>query len=167
MARACLRGGRGLNRVRDWGTLRVFRGPALGGVFAHDEVRLLVNRRLLRLEPHRGTERIELTHDLLTRVIREHRDQEARTPAGVQADEAAGHQGCGRNGLVLLPVILFSLYRKAEHSAAEAGEQKARAETALVDADLEKALDAVHNNVSWRALTHLARSALFKRLYRE
>ena len=40
------------------------------------ELRLLVDRRVLRIEPQRGTERVELTHDLLTRVVREHRDRE-------------------------------------------------------------------------------------------
>ncbi len=38
------------------------------------ELRLLVDRRVLRIESQRGTERVELTHDLLTWVVREHRD---------------------------------------------------------------------------------------------
>lgn len=38
------------------------------------QLRLLVDRRVLRIEAQRGTERVELTHDLLTRVVREHRD---------------------------------------------------------------------------------------------
>lgn len=38
------------------------------------ELRLLGDRRVLRIEAQRGTERVELTHDLLTRVVREHRD---------------------------------------------------------------------------------------------
>jgi formylglycine-generating enzyme required for sulfatase activity len=38
------------------------------------ELRLLVDRRVLRIETQRGAERVELTHDLLTRVVREHRD---------------------------------------------------------------------------------------------
>ena len=43
---------------------------------ADRELRLLVDRRVLRIEPLRGTERVELTHDLLTRVVREHRDRQ-------------------------------------------------------------------------------------------
>jgi WD40 repeat protein len=39
------------------------------------ELASLVDRRLLRIEPARGTERVELTHDLLTRVVREDRDR--------------------------------------------------------------------------------------------
>lgn len=35
----------------------------------------LINRRLLRVEERYGTQRIELTHDLLTRVVRDHRDR--------------------------------------------------------------------------------------------
>jgi WD40 repeat protein len=40
------------------------------------ELALLVDRRLLRIEPARGTERVELTHDLLTRVVREARNRQ-------------------------------------------------------------------------------------------
>jgi WD40 repeat protein len=40
-----------------------------------DQINLLVDRRLLRIEPYRGLERIELTHDLLTPVVRERRDR--------------------------------------------------------------------------------------------
>jgi pSer/pThr/pTyr-binding forkhead associated (FHA) protein/tetratricopeptide (TPR) repeat protein len=41
-----------------------------------EELRMLENRRLVRIEPNRGTDRVELIHDLLTRVVREHRDQQ-------------------------------------------------------------------------------------------
>lgn len=41
-----------------------------------DELNELVGRRLLRIEPHRGTERVELTHDLLTPVVREQRERQ-------------------------------------------------------------------------------------------
>ena len=43
----------------------------------------LIDRRLLRVEERYGAQRIELTHDLLTRVVREHRDRLRRE------DEAA------------------------------------------------------------------------------
>jgi len=46
----------------------------------------LIDRRLLRVEERYGAQRIELTHDLLTRVVRAHRDQLRR------ADEAAAAQ---------------------------------------------------------------------------
>src|SRR4030095_5370725 len=35
----------------------------------------LIHMRLLRLEERYGAQRIELTHDVLTRAIRDHRDQ--------------------------------------------------------------------------------------------
>jgi hypothetical protein len=63
-------------------TERGFRKPcdiddarAVHGV-TEQELRKLVDRRLLRIEPHRQTHRVELTHDLLTRVVRESRDQQ-------------------------------------------------------------------------------------------
>lgn len=40
------------------------------------DLSLLVNRRLLHLDPARGTLKVELTHDLLTRVVREERDRQ-------------------------------------------------------------------------------------------
>jgi WD40 repeat protein len=74
------------NRVQDFIgkeliTARGFRKPCdvddartLHGVTG-DQLRLLVDRRILRIEPYRGTERVELTHDLLTGVVREERDR--------------------------------------------------------------------------------------------
>ncbi len=53
------------------------REDALGqGFVTEDELEGLVKRRLLRVEPHLGAERIELIHDLLTAVVRDFRDQE-------------------------------------------------------------------------------------------
>ena len=40
------------------------------------ELAELMGKRLLRLEEHYGAERIELTHDVLTDVVREHRDRQ-------------------------------------------------------------------------------------------
>ena len=42
---------------------------------AEDELAQLISLRLLRLEDRYGAQRIELTHDVLTRVVREHRDR--------------------------------------------------------------------------------------------
>jgi WD40 repeat protein len=38
-------------------------------------LQVLENRRLIRIEPHRGTMRVELSHELLTTVVRKKRDQ--------------------------------------------------------------------------------------------
>jgi WD40 repeat protein len=43
------------------------------GLVTEDQIRLLVNRRILRLEERYGTRRVELTHDLLTHSVRENR----------------------------------------------------------------------------------------------
>ena len=40
-----------------------------------EEITTLVNARLLRIEPVRGSQRVELTHDLLTRVVLEAREE--------------------------------------------------------------------------------------------
>ena len=40
-----------------------------------DELARLIRSRLLRLEEYHGAQRIELTHDVLTGVVREHRDR--------------------------------------------------------------------------------------------
>jgi WD40 repeat protein len=40
-----------------------------------EELAQLISSRLVRLEDRYGAQRIELTHDVLTRVVREHRDQ--------------------------------------------------------------------------------------------
>ena len=40
-----------------------------------DELARLIGSRLLRLEEYHGAQRIELTHDVLTGVVREHRDR--------------------------------------------------------------------------------------------
>jgi hypothetical protein len=65
-------------------TQRGFRKPcdvddarSVYGVTA-EQLRLLENRRLLRIEPQHGTDRVELIHDLLTGVVRERRDQQVK-----------------------------------------------------------------------------------------
>jgi len=45
------------------------------GLVTEDQIRLLVNRRILRLDDRYGTRRVELTHDLLTHSVRENRAQ--------------------------------------------------------------------------------------------
>jgi WD40 repeat protein len=78
------------------------------------ELRMLVDRRVLRIEPMRGTERVELTHDLLTRVVREHRDREReRVKVRRQRRRMAVF---GAVGVVLLALVVTfgSEWKKAE-----------------------------------------------------
>ncbi|RZT18358.1 WD40 repeat protein [Mycobacterium sp. BK558] len=51
------------------------REDAVPARLTDDELAQLVSARLLRLEDYHGAQRIELTHDVLTGVVREHRDQ--------------------------------------------------------------------------------------------
>jgi hypothetical protein len=60
----------------------------------------LIDRRLLRLEERYGVLRIELTHDLLTRVVREHRDRLRREAAEARrVSEAAAMAAAQRAAL--------------------------------------------------------------------
>jgi hypothetical protein len=56
-----------------------------------DELDRLIRMRLLRLEERYGAQRIELTHDVLTRAVRDHRDQrrgiEEREAVAARAEE--------------------------------------------------------------------------------
>jgi WD40 repeat protein len=51
------------------------RQDAVPAHLTEDELAQLISARLLRLEDRYGAQRIELTHDVLTRVVREHRDR--------------------------------------------------------------------------------------------
>jgi WD40 repeat protein len=73
------------------------------------DLRLLVDRRLLRIEPQRGTDRVELTHDLLTHVVRDRRDtQREHMRVRRQRRRAGGIivLGAALVGLVVLFVVL-------------------------------------------------------------
>jgi hypothetical protein len=51
------------------------RGDAVPSRLTDDELAQLIRSRLLRVEERHGAQRIELTHDVLTGVVREHRDR--------------------------------------------------------------------------------------------
>lgn len=51
------------------------REDAVPSRLTDDELTRLIQSRLLRIEERYGAQRIELTHDVLTRVVREHRDR--------------------------------------------------------------------------------------------
>ncbi|WP_067672537.1 nSTAND1 domain-containing NTPase [Nocardia miyunensis] len=51
------------------------REDAVPSYLTDDELARLIRKRLLRLEERYGAQRIELTHDVLTGVVREHRDK--------------------------------------------------------------------------------------------
>ncbi len=113
------------------------------GVTDH-QLRLLVDRRLLRMEPYRGTERVELTHDLLTGVVREYRDRE-RTRR--QRKRVAAFAALA----VVLALSLFGVWYvvsegetdellriQAEWNAAQAQKQGQQAGSNAAKADLQR-----------------------------
>jgi WD40 repeat protein len=122
-------------------TERGFRKPcdvddarSVHGVTDH-ELRLLVDRRLLRIEPQRGTDRVELTHDLLTRVVREHRDRQRERERMRRQRRRMAILGAGGVLLAGLVLVFFLLYRTAEHETQLATSRQLAAQ-AQVGADL-------------------------------
>jgi hypothetical protein len=70
------------------------------GLLTADELRTLIDRHLLRQEHHLGTERVELTHDLLTRAVVEEREERRR------ADRGAAEQRRRRRRWVLAGAVV-------------------------------------------------------------
>ena len=64
---------------------------AIPGFLTEEQLDGLIRRRLLRVEERQGAMRIELTHDVLTRAVRRHRDwrraEEERAQLARQAEE--------------------------------------------------------------------------------
>jgi cell division protein FtsL/energy-coupling factor transporter ATP-binding protein EcfA2 len=67
----------------------VARDDATPAHLTDSELRTLIDRRLLRLEERYGTQRVELTHDLLTRAVREARDRLREDDARTAAEQRA------------------------------------------------------------------------------
>ncbi|MCP5231500.1 MAG: hypothetical protein H6948_05305 [Zoogloeaceae bacterium] len=98
------------------------REDAVPSILAAEQLESLISRRLLRTETRFGVQRIELTHDLLTRVVREHRDLRRaedekaaiarRAEAARQAEEFLRLQAearAGRRFRVLAGALALSL----------------------------------------------------------
>ena len=67
------------------------REDAVPSHLTEDELDQLIRSRLLRLEEYYGAQRIELTHDVLTGVVREHRDRR-RAEARVEQEQRAARE---------------------------------------------------------------------------
>ncbi|MEO8659441.1 MAG: WD40 repeat domain-containing protein [Bryobacteraceae bacterium] len=102
------------------------------------DLALLVDRRVLRIEPGRGTERVELTHDLLTGVVREHRDRQREKERVSRQRRRLGIFSAVGVMLAGLVVVFGLLYRSADRERGVAETQKERADGAL-----EKATEAL------------------------
>jgi len=135
------------------------------GVTAVDLAKL-IDRRLLRSEHRGGVQRIELTHDLLTGVIRDSRDRRQQREAAVRAEAArrAAEEAArrARRGLrrtrataALLGVLLL-LALGGIYSGYRA---RREAERAFATADLEQAINLSGKGRHDLALAYLARAA--------
>lgn len=78
------------------------REDAVPSKITDDELAQLIGSRLLRLEERYGAQRIELTHDVLTGVVREHRDrrraeeEKAALAARVEQERHAAEQAAAQ-----------------------------------------------------------------------
>ena len=126
----------------------------------------LIDRRLLRSEHRGGVQRIELTHDLLTGVIRDSRDRrqqreaEARAEAAQRAAEEKARRA--RRGLVRTRVtaaLLGALLLFALAGMVSGYRARRVADRAFAAADLEQALNLTGKGRHDAALAYLARAA--------
>jgi len=104
---------------------------------ADAELRLLVDRRLLRIEPYQGTDRVELTHDLLTRVVREHRDRERERQRIRRQRKRMILLASGAAVLLLVVAVLAGLSWLAFEGAKQARLERKSAELASFRANSE------------------------------
>lgn len=117
----------------------------------------LTDRRLLRIEDRGGQQRLELTHDVLTGVIRKSRDlrreREAGEKAGAERREADRKLRRSRLVIALLALVLIGVVALAAWGLA--AQRKAR--EALAGSDVGRALNLRESNPA-HALAHLARA---------
>jgi hypothetical protein len=131
------------------------REDAVPAHLTDDELTQLIRSRLLRLEDHYGAQRIELTHDVLTGAVREHRDRrlaeerEAELKAEKQRQQAElqaaqRHAGALRKRSRILAAVLAVtaiiavvagfLYVSAEKAQHQANDARQQADTRFRDA---------------------------------
>lgn len=110
------------------------------------EVDLLIARRLLRIEERAGSARLELTHDVLTGVIRSSRDKRRQVEAQAKA-EAAGREAEERERTIrrkllrsrVTAALLLALLLAAVAGIGWGYGKKKESEQLLADAYYEKA----------------------------
>ena len=131
------------------------REDAVPSRLTDDELAQLIGSRLLRLVEHYGAQRIELTHDVLTGAVREHRDrrraeereaelkaEKERQQAELQA--AREHAGALRKRSRILAAVLAVtaiiavvagfLYVSAEKAQQQANDARQQADTRFREA---------------------------------
>lgn len=90
------------------------------GVLTEALLRQLVDCRLLRIDHQLGAERVELIHDRLTDVVREHRDRERKRIRARR--QSRMWLAAGSLGMILLAVgaVFFVLWQRTETALQEA-----------------------------------------------
>ena len=82
---------------------------------SEEELTSLVDRRLLRIEPERGSDRVELTHDLLTGVVRAGRERaRERERAAVRARQW-GRRAIAAGAAVVAALVFFVIREQRNH----------------------------------------------------
>jgi WD40 repeat protein len=128
---------------------------------AERELRILVDRRVLRIEPLRGTERVELTHDLLTAVVRQHRDRERELAKVRRQRRRMAVFGAVGIFLLALAVTFASEWKKAEDALRIAHSERL-ATAALSHTETQLDLASLLSIEGFKfAPTYEARSSLF------
>jgi WD40 repeat protein len=99
------------------------------------QLSLLVDRRLLRMEPFRGTERVELTHDLLTGVVREQRDRER---ARVRARRQLRRAVVAVSAVLALAAPIWWFRHRGLLESAQAQKERAQVEEREREQEIER-----------------------------
>jgi len=106
------------------------------GFVTAKELEALINRHLLRHEHHLGTERIELTHDLLTKAVIDERDERRRAERS-ERERRERHRLWAVAGSSAVVVLIFAVVAYAALRAKSAA-LVARHEAVTARDDVEK-----------------------------
>jgi hypothetical protein len=101
-----------------------------GGVITESQLDALINRHLLRHEHHLGTDRVELTHDLLTRAVVEERDRRVLADRARRDRRQRLKFGSLAAASALIAVVFAGFWLKASAARREADLSLAKADTA-------------------------------------
>ena len=144
------------------------------GLISEAELQALIDARLLRVEPHLGTERVELTHDRLTSVVRASRERfrAGETERRLEREKAealrlAERQALETRNLMLLLTLALAARKEADRRAREAKRNLDRLQKAIAevkDRTEREALTKKYLPDSVRQLTDAGRKRLAAKL---
>jgi len=102
------------------------------GLLTEPLLRQLVDRRLLRIDHQLGADRVELIHDRLTEVVREHRDRERERLRIQKQRMRTVLLGCFVAVFLVLTAVFFALWKQADTEHKKATSSRLLAEGQLV-----------------------------------